>query len=312
MADVSAAQLSGRNTVVIVGAGIAGLAAAQTLQAAGRRCIVLEKSRAPFGRIATRTLGDHIFNYGAIEFDVNEVGFAEQLDWKGVDRAALVSAMQVGGAGLRAALAPLSAGLDLRANHQVRSIERSAGVALGFDVTTVCGVCLHAASVVLALPAPQVDALIAACTELGELRAWCAQVQYAPSCVVTVLAPCRLALQPAPRWRARNHVQKAWTGAAEAHRALRQWECVGDDALRLRAATDVEILGDLGCTTSDIDALREFHVKHWRYARLISKSPENSAYFQQNGVYLVGDFQHGTVASAYQSGRLAARNLLTG
>jgi predicted NAD/FAD-dependent oxidoreductase len=296
--------------VVVVGAGIAGLAAAQTLRAAGRQCVVLEKSSAPFGRVATRQLGGYLFNYGVMEFELHAAGFVAELGLLGVDVAALALTMQVGGSGLRSALAPLLAGLDLRVNHHVVSIGRTADVVVGFDVTTASRDCLHAAHVILALPAPQVDTLLAYCTDLADLRAQCAQLDYAPSCVVTVLARCDLAMQPSPGWRERHNAAFTVTTGEVAGLVLRQWECVGDHALRLRAASELAVLDDLGCAMADIDALREFHVKHWRYARLLGKTPGKAAYFEQNGIYVVGDFERGTVGSAYQSGQQAARNLL--
>jgi len=54
--------------VLIVGAGWAGLAAADALQSAGRSVIVLEKARGPGGRSATRRHGDWSFDHGAQYF----------------------------------------------------------------------------------------------------------------------------------------------------------------------------------------------------------------------------------------------------
>jgi renalase len=309
---VKAQRVDAGIAVVIVGAGIAGLAAAQTLQAAGKSCVVLEKSRAPFGRIATRTFGERSFNYGALDVELTTDGFADELEAFGVDVVALTAALQVGGSGLRSVLAPLAAGLDLRVNHQVRLVQRSAGVAFGFDVVTTCGICLHAAHVVLALPAPQVGALIASCADFAELRAQCAQLEYAPSCVVTVLAPHDLAVRASAGWQERKPAALALTSDGARRWVLRQWECVGDDALRLRPGNELAVLADLGFTGADIDGLQEIHVKHWRYARRDGKNSSNSAFFAEHGVYVVGDFQRGSVASAYQSGQLAARNLLCG
>lgn len=51
--------------IAIVGAGVAGLAAARRLAEAGHTPVVLEKSKSVGGRVATRTLGDYIFDFGA-------------------------------------------------------------------------------------------------------------------------------------------------------------------------------------------------------------------------------------------------------
>lgn len=50
---------------VIVGAGLSGLTAANTLQARGWQVVVLDKGRAPGGRMATRRIGESHFDHGA-------------------------------------------------------------------------------------------------------------------------------------------------------------------------------------------------------------------------------------------------------
>jgi renalase len=51
--------------VLIVGAGIAGELAAHELLAAGHDVVVIDKGHAPGGRLATRTVGDAVFDHGA-------------------------------------------------------------------------------------------------------------------------------------------------------------------------------------------------------------------------------------------------------
>lgn len=54
-----------RYDIIIVGGGIAGLAAAQMLQTWGRKVLVLEKSRGVGGRMASRRIGNGVFDHGA-------------------------------------------------------------------------------------------------------------------------------------------------------------------------------------------------------------------------------------------------------
>lgn len=64
--------------VCIVGAGIAGLSAAQALSAKDLNIAVLEKSRGPGGRMATRRIDGVQFNHGAPSFTIES---AEFLAW---------------------------------------------------------------------------------------------------------------------------------------------------------------------------------------------------------------------------------------
>lgn len=51
--------------ILIVGAGVAGSLAAHDLSAAGHEVVVVDKGHAPGGRVATRTIGDAVFDHGA-------------------------------------------------------------------------------------------------------------------------------------------------------------------------------------------------------------------------------------------------------
>lgn len=60
----------GELDVIVIGAGISGLCAAGELARAGRRVLVVEKSRGIGGRMATRRLGDAVCDHGAQFFTV--------------------------------------------------------------------------------------------------------------------------------------------------------------------------------------------------------------------------------------------------
>ncbi|NBV46594.1 MAG: FAD-dependent oxidoreductase [Planctomycetia bacterium] len=61
--------------VIIVGAGISGLCAADDLVRAGRRVVVVEKSRGPGGRMATRRVGSAVCDHGAQFFTIRGKAF---------------------------------------------------------------------------------------------------------------------------------------------------------------------------------------------------------------------------------------------
>ena len=65
---------------VVIGAGIAGLMAAERLTAHGRRVLVLDKSRGVGGRMATRRLGGAVCDHGAQFFTQRTRGFHDVLE----------------------------------------------------------------------------------------------------------------------------------------------------------------------------------------------------------------------------------------
>ena len=64
-------------SVVIVGAGMAGLSAAGALRQDGIASVLLDKSRAVGGRMATRTIGEARFDQGAQHFGIRSERFAD-------------------------------------------------------------------------------------------------------------------------------------------------------------------------------------------------------------------------------------------
>jgi renalase len=66
--------------VLVVGAGVAGLIAACTLQSAGHNVIVVDKGRSVGGRLATRRIGDGVADHGAQYFTARSNEFQAQID----------------------------------------------------------------------------------------------------------------------------------------------------------------------------------------------------------------------------------------
>ena len=75
--------------VVVVGAGISGLAAARSLVSAGHSVKVLEKSRGVGGRMASRRRGDVRFDHGAQFFTTRSAEFSGLVD-EAVEAGAVV------------------------------------------------------------------------------------------------------------------------------------------------------------------------------------------------------------------------------
>ena len=75
--------------VAIIGAGMAGLAAARLLREAGASCTIFDKSRGLGGRMATRRTGDFSFDHGAQYFTARGPRFRALVDdWSAAGHAA--------------------------------------------------------------------------------------------------------------------------------------------------------------------------------------------------------------------------------
>jgi predicted NAD/FAD-dependent oxidoreductase len=158
-------------SVVIVGAGMAGLTAARRLREQGVESVILDKGRAPGGRMATRTVGEARFDHGAQHFGARSSLFRAEVEaWT---EQALVrewfragSRVRPGGeprfvgiAGMRRIPEALAAGLDVRTAVAVdRLVARDGAVAAGVGH----GMVAVGAAVILTPPVPQIGHLLAA------------------------------------------------------------------------------------------------------------------------------------------------------
>lgn len=148
--------------IAIIGAGMAGLSAAEHLVAPGRRVMLFDKGRRPSGRLASRLVdaGDHrfAFDYGAQYMTARDPGFRARLDrWAKDGVAAPWPAAGddawVGVPAMDAPLAAMAAAVQVEWSAHVRAVERDgAGWHLCFD-DAWRGPFGH---VVLAMPAEQV------------------------------------------------------------------------------------------------------------------------------------------------------------
>ncbi|MBW4668681.1 MAG: FAD-dependent oxidoreductase [Cyanomargarita calcarea GSE-NOS-MK-12-04C] len=200
--------------IAVIGAGMAGLVCAQQLTQAGYSVIVVDKSRGLGGRVATRRLHETYADHGACYLKShNELlrRFVELL----CDRHILevwTTPRYIAPEGMNAIAKFLGRGLEFLLNHRVETITPTPENQwrLTFESSNEK---LTAASVVMAIPAPQALMLLEPLGEtvlgeafLGKLRS----VQFDPT--LTVIAGYPPDSKPLPEWKALNFADDAVLG----------------------------------------------------------------------------------------------------
>lgn len=314
--------------VLVVGAGIAGLACARALSVAGVHVKVLDKGRSPGGRSTSRREGDRTFDHGAPGFDATTDAMRTEVSrWEaaGVVRPwsppgetpSWVAAPTMG-----ALAAYLADGIDVALGHAVTRVGRRGDV---WSLTTDDGAVHESDVLVLAVPAPQCASLLANTPEAREAATlaagtpfepcWAAMVTLrtdAPAPFVTFRAadgavawaacedtkPGRTATPAEERWTV--HASTAWT-----HAHLE--EAREDVADHLGAAwlATLEAVSPRGATIASARAHR------WRYARPARAGDgEPSRGFADGTLVLCGDWlARPDIEGAWTSGSSAAMRI---
>lgn len=313
-------------TVAVIGAGTAGLSCARALAAAGWRVTLLEKSRGPGGRVATRRALDTTFDHGAQYFTARGTEFiglvaalAEQqvlLPFAGRwgEGAPADAALYVGVPGMSAF------GQALAAGHCVEFDFRVAGLvpaAQGWRIRADDGRTRGPYRVVaIAIPAPQASALQGL------------PARFAPALDDVRMLPCTalMAAFSAPLEStvdldARPDAVLSFVcrNSAKPHRAgLEAWVLHADAAWSAANASTAEpavaeaLLGALGARLGLALPVPTGTVVHrWRYARVADPLGEPCLYDETARVGLCGDWCLGArVEAAYQSGAALATRIL--
>lgn len=330
-------MLESQFDIAIVGAGMAGLTCAQSLQQAGYKVAVLDKSRGLGGRMATRRLhGTHV-DHGVCYLKPKSAQFQALLDrlvdrkvirvWTDTihelnaqgqvqppERQALCYAAATG---ISAIAKFLSLGLMLRLNHRVERIEAQNG----WQLYCESGEMISASAIVIAIPAPQAAMI---CKSLDQafverLKA----VEYSPCISAIAVYPSERQAEieklgykaivcpsdPDLGWigidstKQFNPAQPAIVVQSNARFAAQHLE-----------ASDLELVGNLllhraaevtGAWLTDSEVLQ---VHRWRYAFPID--PISDKYFAANTpnpLVCTGDWCGGNrVESAFEAGLATA------
>lgn len=326
--------------VLIVGAGVSGLAAAAELAALGKRALVLDKDRNAGGRLTTRQIGAGLADTGAQFFSVRTDEFRAQVqqwldaglafEWsRGWSDGSLAIVNQghpryaVYG-GMAQLARHMAQNVDVRLLQIVSSAQRSDQ---GWRLTLANGDQLEAPALLLTVPVPEALALLQAggVTLPHKTHTALESIDYNPSVVGLFVLSGPIEL-PAPGaiqrpnanlfWLADNHRKgispKATILTAQASSTYsRALYDVDDEAIIKSMKLDLlPFLGD-----SPVVAAAE--IKRWRYAMPATFYPEPVLMVDlplegagAAPLAFAGDaFGDARVEGAYLSGKAAARAL---
>ena len=313
--------------VVIVGAGLSGLVAANRLVEADVDVVVVDKGRSPGGRLATRRIGDATLDHGAQFFTVRTPAFQRQVDeW--VDRGLVTVWANGFGSddghpryvavdGMNSLAKDLAVGLDVRCSTMaftIRPTDADVGTP-AWQVVIDDGSTWAGDAVIVTTPLPQAFALL---VDSGiDLDESMIRTDYDRTIALLATLDGRASVpapggiqQPNPDvgFVADNHAKgvsatPAITMHASATWSEQHWDDELDELL-------VQLLELARPWTGSAEVV-EAQVKKWRFATPRSPWPEPCWVAPGGTVVLAGDaFDGPRVEAAHNSGLAAAHALV--
>ena len=313
--------------VLVVGAGMSGLAGAARLADRGHTVTVLDKGRSPGGRLATRRIGTATLDHGAQFFTVRSDQFgqfvAPHLDsglvreWchgfgvdDGYPRYAVTG-------GMNALAKVVASPMDVRTGQMVFAIRRAPrDTALRWAVVVDDGTVLSADALIVTCPLPQSYSLLV--TAEVELPTELIRTDYDRT-IALLLTLDRPSAMHAPGGLQRPNEQLSFvcdnrlkgisaTDALTVHASAAwseaRWE---DPPDALEAALTDEAAGFIGAAT-----VTAAQVKKWRFATPRTLWPEPCWTSPDGTLALAGDaFAGPRIEGAVMSGIAAADALLS-
>ncbi|MBX9601914.1 MAG: FAD-dependent oxidoreductase [Bryobacteraceae bacterium] len=299
--------------VLIVGCGIAGIAAARELAQLGWQPLVVDKGRHHGGRMATRRFANRWFDHGAQFFTARDARFrqlAEDLTHQGIARVWFQEnghPRYCGLDGMNAVARHLAASLNVRLNVTISRAEPAGG---GWSAVSDSGEIFTAAALILTAPLPQAVRLLPEVELPGSVRA----AEYDP-CFALMAA---VAGHPGLDYASLEHGDAAWIAdnGSKASGLERGSLTLHSTARFARDHFDhppEQVARLLWRSTGRDWPPAEWQLHRWRYAR--AKAPlAQPCYFSSDPApfALAGDaFADSRVEAAWLSGIAAAQIVAT-
>jgi hypothetical protein len=283
---------------VIIGAGIAGLLAARSLQEAGARVTVFEKSRGFGGRLATKRVGDAVFDQGAQYFTVKDPVFAKWVEqW---ERAGIVAPWPggahrryIGKPSMTAVAKALAEGLDVKREHKVTALG-CCGDHWCVDIEEHG--CVRAERLILTAPVPQSLALLKAGDFVvpQPLATQLARLTYDPclALLVTLAGRSRLPLEGVRReegvvrWAADNQSKGVSPNVAAVTLHLSP-----EFSTAHYGRTDAEVLEMVRAEAEDIIGapIATATLHRWKFSHARETHPEPYVWWEEESLGFAGD-----------------------
>lgn len=306
--------------VGVIGAGLAGLAAARRLKAAGADVVLFDKGRGPGGRLSTRRMetpfGEARFDHGAQHVSARTPEFVAALEglvasghaavWEARFEPAASRRRFVGAPGMNAIVKGLAEGLDVRwgvrvAPLRARSLSLSdeSGAPLGDFDRIVCAAPAEQAAPLLEAAAPELAAEAAAARTAP---CWAAMLAFAEPVGVAWdgIEPAEGVIAWAARERSKpgRSGPEAWVVHASPTFSEARLETAPEDIAEALASAFHALTG----------AQAGFSAAHrWRYARVTKAAGTAFALSGDGRIGVCGDWRLGPRAEfAFVSGHALA------
>ena len=308
-------QASPHCDLLIIGAGIAGLAAGRMARQAGLKVMMIDKGRRVGGRVSTRRIDGFVFNHGAQFVTSKSSDFGDVLhaantagmatNWQIEDKKTVV----IGTPMMRAIPLFLANDLPIQQNRRIARIICKTDHIQCVDTDDVP---VTAKKVICTAPAPQTAALLT--NDFPDLAATASYAAYAP-CLTVMLGLADDELLPKMPIKSPQHdigwalCETARPDAAQHRPALTiqadtAWSAAHKDN---RADSIIKQLIEKYqlATKCQIGEVLHAHAHRWLYARVTTPSLADAIICQKN-LAIAGDWLGGArIEHAFISGQRA-------